>query len=82
MPDKMLSLTAILFGGVSLPNEEILNCEDPFVSREELPILINSGVTIDKHRWAHTIPHVEPGCVLVANEKARRCLPSDCRPYH
>ena len=56
-------------GGVSLPNEEILNCEDPFVSREELPILINSGVAIDKHRWAHTIPHVEPGCVLVANEK-------------
>jgi len=45
------------------------DCEDPFVSRAELPTLMEPTPTIDKHRWAHTIPHVEPGCVLVANEK-------------
>lgn len=45
------------------------DCEDPFVSRAELPILMEPKATIDKHRWAHTIPHVEPGCVLIANEK-------------
>lgn len=44
-------------------------CEDPFVSHAELPILMEPKASIDKHRWAHTIPHVEPGCVLVANEK-------------
>ena len=43
--------------------------EDPFVSEEELPLLIKPAVTINKHRWAHEIPHVEPGSVLIANEK-------------
>ncbi|KAL7558069.1 hypothetical protein ACA910_009256 [Epithemia clementina (nom. ined.)] len=42
--------------------------EDPFVSEAELPLLLPE-TTIDKHRWAHEIPHVEPGCVLIANEK-------------
>lgn len=45
------------------------NCEDPFVSPAEIPVLMQSKVNIDKHRWAHSITHVEPGCVLVANEK-------------
>lgn len=53
--------------GNAFPDD--LNCEDPFVSHAEIPILLESKVNIDKHRWAHTIPHVEPGCVLVANEK-------------
>lgn len=44
-------------------------CEDPFVSEQELPMLLKPTVTIDKRRWAHEIPHVEPGCVLIANEK-------------
>jgi putative transcriptional regulator len=52
-------------GGVAFPDD----CEDPFVSHAELPILMEPKATIDKHRWAHTIPHVEPGSVLVANEK-------------
>ena len=43
--------------------------EDPFVSADELPLLLDSKVSIDKHRWAHPIPHVEPGSVLIANEK-------------
>lgn len=54
-------------GGLTLP--EGVNVEDPFVSEAELPILLKSKVTIDKHRWAHEIPHVEPGAVLIANEK-------------
>jgi putative transcriptional regulator len=65
-PDKIFHGDTI--GGASVPND-LLNCEDPFVSREELPILLSSKVSIDKDRWAHTIPHIEPGCVLVANEK-------------
>lgn len=44
-------------------------CEDPFVSEAELPILLKPKAQIDKHRWAHPIPHVEPGSVLIANEK-------------
>lgn len=43
--------------------------DDPFVSEAELPVFIQRKVMIDKHRWAHLIPHVEAGCVLVANEK-------------
>ena len=49
--------------------------EDPFASEEELPALLFSDKnnprtpTLDKHRWAHPIPHLEPGCVLLANEK-------------
>ena len=51
-----------------------INIEDPFVSEAELPLLLENyyggrRFTVDKHRWAHEIPHVEPGCVLVANEK-------------
>lgn len=42
--------------------------EDPFVSEAELPLLIPK-TTIDKHRWAHEIPNIETGSVLVANEK-------------
>lgn len=56
-------------GASSALSDDYLKCEDPFLSREELPILMNSKVSLDKRRWAHTIPHLEPGCVLVANEK-------------
>jgi len=44
-------------------------CEDPFISVAEIPVLLNSKVSVDKHRWAHPITHIESGCVLVANEK-------------
>jgi len=46
-----------------------LTCQDPFVSEAELPILLKPKAIIDKHRWAHSLPHVEPGSVLIANEK-------------
>jgi putative transcriptional regulator len=44
-------------------------CEDPFVSKDELPVLLQPKVKINKHRWAHSLSHIEPGCVLIANEK-------------
>lgn len=53
-------------GGVIAAN---VQSEDPFVSEAELPLLLQSKIKIDKHRWAHEIPHVERGCVLIANEK-------------
>lgn len=45
------------------------NCEDPFLSKAEIPVLMQPKVHLDKHRWAHPLTHIEPGCVLVANEK-------------
>lgn len=43
---------------------------DPFASVAELPLWFESKTTnVSKHRWAHEIPHLEPGCVLLANEK-------------
>jgi putative transcriptional regulator len=43
---------------------------DPFVSASELPIHIEpNDCTVDKHRWAHAIDHIEPGCVLISNER-------------
>lgn len=59
-----------IFDGDSVGRYELpLNCEDPFVSEQELPTLLRPSVSIDKRRWGHEIPHVEPGCVLIANEK-------------
>ena len=45
--------------------------QDPFVSADELPIHIKPKkyAPVNKHRWAHPIEHIEPGCVLIANEK-------------
>jgi putative transcriptional regulator len=43
--------------------------EDPFLSLAELPLLLPKTKPIDKHRWAHELAHIEPGCVLIANEK-------------
>lgn len=51
----------------TLPGDCI--CEDPFVSEDEIPIMMKPKVAINKHRWAHPISHIEPGCLLVANEK-------------
>jgi putative transcriptional regulator len=60
-------------GATALPGDNVDDTlfvfEDPFVSAEELPLLLKPTVRINKHRWAHEISNVEPGCVLVANEK-------------
>jgi len=58
--------TRDLFDGTSIGG--LPYSEDPFVSEAELPILLQPKAMIDKHRWAHEIPHVEPGSVLIANE--------------
>jgi putative transcriptional regulator len=45
-------------------------CSDPFMDEEECALIYNeSDVKLDKHRWAHPLFHVEPGCILVANER-------------
>jgi putative transcriptional regulator len=54
--------------GFPYPQEELM-FQDPFVSAAELPIHIKPSLTINKHRWAHPIEHIEPGCILIANEK-------------
>jgi putative transcriptional regulator len=55
-------------GGIDL-DANGYSCTDPFASHDEIPALMKSTVKIDKHRWAHAIPHPEPGSVLIANEK-------------
>ena len=46
------------------------NCQDPFLTDEECHIMYDEPeIRINKHRWAHPLSHVEPGCILVANEK-------------
>ena len=45
--------------------------QDPFVSADEIPTLMEPKVKLDRHRWAHQIPNIEPGCVIVANEKLK-----------
>ena len=43
---------------------------DPFASVAELPLWFEPKTpTVSKHRWAHEIPNIEPGCILLANEK-------------
>ena len=45
---------------------------DPFAGEREIPALIGEAIakeSFDNHRWAHQLDHIEPGCVLVANEK-------------
>jgi putative transcriptional regulator len=56
--------------GRGIPDAEFVY-QDPFVSADELPIHIKpkSYAPVNKHRWAHPIEHIEPGCVLIANEK-------------
>mmetsp|Transcript_26076 Transcript_26076/g.54612 ORF Transcript_26076/g.54612 Transcript_26076/m.54612 type:complete len:293 (-) Transcript_26076:384-1262(-) len=59
--------------GRGIPAQSELTCQDPFLSADELPIHIKpknyTPVSVNKHRWAHEIDHIEPGCVLIANEK-------------
>lgn len=56
--------------GRGIPDAEFVY-QDPFVSPDELPIHIKPKqyAPVNKHRWAHPIEHIEPGCVLIANEK-------------
>jgi len=46
--------------------------EDPFATEDEIMATTLAGseaIQLNSHRWAHPISHIEPGCVLVANEK-------------
>jgi putative transcriptional regulator len=65
------TIAGIVPAGSSSVHHPSFSVHDPFCSPDELPILIpsTSSVTINKHRWAHPISHIETGCVLIANEK-------------
>jgi putative transcriptional regulator len=53
----------VYIGGSPVP------VEDPFASEDELLLMMEPKIILDQHRWAHPISHIEPGCVLIANEK-------------
>ena len=73
-PEKQATQDGDIYRGDSIgrgiPTEDFLY-QDPFVSADELPIHIKPKeyAPVNKHRWAHPIEHIEPGCVLIANEK-------------
>lgn len=57
---------------LDMPNIDDISmtaCNDPFASPEDVPALLEPRVKIDSTRWAHELPNIEAGCVLVANEK-------------
>eukprot|EP00565_Helicotheca_tamesis_P007482 CAMPEP_0185727728 /NCGR_PEP_ID=MMETSP1171-20130828/3338_1 /TAXON_ID=374046 /ORGANISM="Helicotheca tamensis, Strain CCMP826" /LENGTH=378 /DNA_ID=CAMNT_0028396357 /DNA_START=384 /DNA_END=1520 /DNA_ORIENTATION=+ len=57
-------------GGADIFNAISDDCADPFVTHDEVPIMLRpTNELINKDHWAHPIGHIEPGCVLVANEK-------------
>jgi Uncharacterized ACR, COG1678 len=59
-------------GSINIFDDRIcgsLNCNDPFVSKDELPIIMQRKVSMDRHRWAHLIPRPEQGSILISNEK-------------
>jgi putative transcriptional regulator len=61
---------ATRFSKIGMSSSSYSACSDPFMDEEECHIIYDEpNVKIDKHRWAHPLFHVEPGCILVANEK-------------
>jgi len=57
-------------GGATQYSKIPKSCDDPFMNEEECQLMYDEkDVKLDKHRWAHPLFHVEPGCILVANEK-------------
>uniref|UniRef100_A0A6S8S5M8 Transcriptional regulator n=3 Tax=Ditylum brightwellii TaxID=49249 RepID=A0A6S8S5M8_9STRA len=57
-------------GGADVYDVISKDCPDPFVTHDEVPIMLRPADNlINKAHWAHPIGHIEPGCVLIANEK-------------
>ncbi|KAL9180170.1 hypothetical protein ACHAXT_008140 [Thalassiosira profunda] len=58
-------------GGADALSQIPTACSDPFMDEEECHLIFDDEpeVKLDPHRWAHPLFHVEPGCILVANEK-------------
>lgn len=56
-----------IYDGIRISGNS-LQCSDPFVSEDELPIMMCKPLSINKHRWAHAIPpEPEMGSVLISN---------------
>jgi len=47
------------------------SCADPFATVDEITAVTKPKVNVNKHKWAHMISHIEPGCVLLATERLR-----------
>jgi hypothetical protein len=61
---------ATRFSKIGMSSSSYTACSDPFMDEEECHIIHDEpNVRLDRHRWAHPLYHVEPGCILVANEK-------------
>lgn len=58
-------------GGASKYSKIPSTCSDPFMDEVECQLFEEREeiIQIDKHRWAHPLSHIEPGSLLVANEK-------------
>ena len=48
------------------------SCDDPFEA--ETSTLMTTKSSINKHRWSHPLSHIEPGCVLIANDQLGGCF--------
>ena len=53
----------------NIPESTLMACNDPFANPEDIPALVEPRVKMDPKRWAHHLPNIEPGCVLVATER-------------
>jgi hypothetical protein len=65
-------ISDLFAGSINIYDDRIcgmLDCNDPFVSKDELPIILQKDISIDKHRWAHAIPRPEVGSLLISNER-------------
>ena len=64
------AVSSINVGSDSLMFEvEGVECEDPFATPDEILAVREPKAMINKYRWAHPIPYIEPGCVLLASER-------------
>ena len=52
-----------------IPQSTQRACNDPFANPEDIPALVEPRVNIDSKHWAHQIPNIETGCVLVATDR-------------
>ena len=64
MADDDLGEILCGIGGLTEP------CSDPFEESDAQFYIPPDVVQVrfDKKRWAHPLSHIEPGCVLIANE--------------
>ena len=48
---------------------EGVECQDPFATPDENFAVREAKPMINKYRWAHPIPYIEAGCVLLSSQR-------------